>query len=251
MKFCLHDIGQQIDLSLKNHMIRKIWNQMQSEYGKRGELEIIMAENFYFTRILKGVISKWSKGRLLDAGAGYLSRKKLLLPHCDEYKSCDRVKLNPELDAICDLTEPLPFSENYFDTVVNLSVVEHTRKPVEVLKNFQRVMKVGGCVILAAPFMFYEHGMPNDYYRFTENGIREIAVQAGFEVKEVIKFGGLLCSLAGLFSVGISIVLYALRLKLFIPFFVKSLSWLCLFEPKTSRDIFYSMTISVLQKNEA
>ena len=41
------------------------------------------------------------------------------------------------------------------------------------------------------PFLYYLHGAPDDYFRFTAYGLRRLAEDAGLEVVEIETAGGL------------------------------------------------------------
>ncbi len=224
---------------------------MQEIYGNEGQLELLTAENYLFTKELTLILQKFSRGKILDAGAGYLSRKKLLNKFSEKYISCDVERFHPDIDYVCDLTGEMPFKEKEFDTIVNISVLEHTKKPILVLKNFHKVLADNGYIVLATPFLFYEHGMPYDYFRFTTNGIKELAEEADLNIVEFIKTGGLICSFLSLFASVFSLTLFMVHLKFLIPYLTKFIAFVCSFEPDFMKRSFYGMTISVLNKKNS
>ena len=68
----------------------------------------------------------------------------------------------------------LPFVDFSFDYVWCSAVLEHVRDPRRVAQEITRVLKPGGLAIVHVPFLEYVHGWPDDYYRFTLNGLREL-----------------------------------------------------------------------------
>jgi SAM-dependent methyltransferase len=95
-------------------------------------------------------------GRLLDAGCGrYLKFSK-------EYAQTAEV-VGVDLEAsletanqrspygICSDLSSLPFPTGHFDLVISRYVVEHLEDPGQVFREFRRVLKPGGKVILATP----------------------------------------------------------------------------------------------------
>ena len=68
----------------------------------------------------------------------------------------------------------LPFVDNTFDYVWCNAVLEHVRDPAQVAREIVRVLKPGGLAIVQVPFLEHVHGWPDDYYRFTLNGLRTI-----------------------------------------------------------------------------
>jgi SAM-dependent methyltransferase len=94
--------------------------------------------------------------RLLDAGCGrYLS-------FCKEFSGSARVvgiDLEPTLETN-NQSEPfgvrgdlshLPFPSDYFDIVISRYVIEHLQDPRQVFREFSRVLRSGGKVVILTP----------------------------------------------------------------------------------------------------
>lgn len=77
------------------------------------------------------------------------------------------------VDIVAD-AETLPFSDGEVDALVCDNVLEHTRRPHIVIAEFLRVLKPGGKVYIAVPFVIPYHSSPGDFYRWSEEGIREL-----------------------------------------------------------------------------
>jgi len=58
-----------------------------------------------------------------------------------------------------NLNEKMPFADNFFDKIVSVNTLYATRSPEFVLKEFFRVLKSGGRLILETPKMGYENGL--------------------------------------------------------------------------------------------
>jgi hypothetical protein len=67
---------------------------------------------------------------------------------------------------------------------VSIAVLEHTRYPWIVAKEFYRVLRSGSYGVIAVPFLQPQHACPHDYVRFTEQGLVELMKYVGFEVIE-------------------------------------------------------------------
>jgi SAM-dependent methyltransferase len=61
-----------------------------------------------------------------------------------------------------------------FDAVFCMEVLEHVRDPFAASSEIKRVLRPGGVVIGSTPFILGIHDAPNDFYRFTEHGIRHL-----------------------------------------------------------------------------
>ncbi len=77
------------------------------------------------------------------------------------------------VDIIADATK-LPFENESVDAVVCDNVLEHTPRPHDVVKEILRVLKKDGRVYIATPFVIPYHSSPGDYYRWSEEGLREL-----------------------------------------------------------------------------
>jgi SAM-dependent methyltransferase len=94
-------------------------------------------------------------------------------------------KTNP--DVVADATR-LPLPDNSVDVVVCTEVLEHLNVPTLCIDEIWRVVKSGGMFIGSAPFVFPVHGDPNDYYRYTESGLRSLLCK--FSAVEIESMGG-------------------------------------------------------------
>jgi ubiquinone/menaquinone biosynthesis C-methylase UbiE len=94
--------------------------------------------------------------RVLDAGCGRYLEFSRELPGSVQAVGVD---LETELDTqnqrspygIRGDLSNLPLPSNYFDLVVSTSVIEHLADPPQVFREFHRVLKNGGKVILSTP----------------------------------------------------------------------------------------------------
>ena len=48
------------------------------------------------------------------------------------------------------------------------------------MPELRRVMRQGGWVVVTTLFAFPEHGFPDDFYRYTRNGLAGLLADAGF-----------------------------------------------------------------------
>ena len=66
----------------------------------------------------------------------------------------------------------IPFNDNTFKLVWNTAVLEHVRDPIRVVDEMYRVMKPGGYVYTELPFIAHFHAYPNDFQRYTMEGLK-------------------------------------------------------------------------------
>lgn len=79
----------------------------------------------------------------------------------------------------------LPFDDNSFDAILADQVLEHIEgDPLRAIEESFRVVRLGGLVAHATCFMNPHHCVPNDYWRFSEYGLREL-----FKGREILACG--------------------------------------------------------------
>lgn len=78
----------------------------------------------------------------------------------------------PNIDIVGDAHE-LPFINSSLDGVVIKNVFEHLREPMVVREELKRVVKPGGKIFAKVPFMQPFHAVPDDYQRYSINGLHE------------------------------------------------------------------------------
>lgn len=124
------------------------------------------------------------RGRVLNVGGGRLPYRELS-PGMVNIDLSD----HPEVDIRGDFVRNrLPFKEGTFDTVLCMSVLEHVRDPDWVIGEIHRVLRPGGLLLLCVPFFYPYHPDPDDYWRFTASGIRELLRE--FRDVRVLPLGG-------------------------------------------------------------
>lgn len=81
------------------------------------------------------------------------------------------------VDRVVDFEQPLPEDLGRFDHVECVSVLEHARRPWLVVQNMEQVLVEGGTMFVTVPFVWRVHSYPNDYWRFTMDGLMSLFTQ--------------------------------------------------------------------------
>ena len=138
-------------------------------------------------------LEHFSRGRLLDAGAGAMRNRALAAGHCDEYETLDIAPVSEDVDYVCDVQDMQPVPTGRFDTVLLTHVLEHLPRPGDALKECGRVLNSTGKLIGSTPHLSWLHGEPHDYFRFTKYGLAYLLKDvAQFNQWAVFPVGGLL-----------------------------------------------------------
>jgi len=116
----------------------------------------------------------------------------------------------------------IPVADNSISRIISDNVLEHISDPRSAVKEMHRILLKDGVVYISTPFVYPFHASPNDYQRWTKQGLLELLKD--FEVLEIgVRGGGpfstltvTLCYLgATIFSFG-SEKLYWILVNLFI-----------------------------------
>jgi len=91
---------------------------------------------------------------------------------------------NQNTDVVADAMK-LPFRDGSVDVVITQETLEHVRCPDAALAEIYRVLKPGGTLFCQLPFVIGYHPGPNDFYRFSREGIVALVERAGFKPTRV------------------------------------------------------------------
>jgi SAM-dependent methyltransferase len=91
---------------------------------------------------------------------------------------------HPDFD-ICAPPEPVP----QYDVVICEQVLEHVADPAAAVRNLRRMVTHDGLLVVSTPFLVRVHYDPNDYWRFTTEGLKLLLTNNGFVVEEVKSWG--------------------------------------------------------------
>jgi glycosyltransferase involved in cell wall biosynthesis len=175
----------------------------EDAYGSRILARLARAPRF--NRWMADTIRPFCGNRILEIGSGTGNLTRQLVPR-DRYVASD---VNPlYLSTLANLTADRPYlSAHYtdvtqlasyprleggFDTVVCLNVIEHVRDDRGSLENIRSVLAADGRAIVLVPYGPWNFGTLDEVLgherRYTEEELRRVAAEAGFEVAALLRF---------------------------------------------------------------
>jgi len=113
--------------------------------------------------------SQSSKKKTLDLGCGLGPYKK----YFPNRIGVDIYKTNA-VDFIGDAHNLNMFKDNSFDCILCAEVFEHLSNPQKAINEMYRILKPNGKLILTTRFIFPLHDVPEDYYRYTNYGLKHL-----------------------------------------------------------------------------
>ena len=132
-------------------------------------------------------------GLTLDVGAGGYDRYSGLFSS----KRYIRLDLNIQNkpDLVAD-AHALPFRHEVFDSIVCTQVFGDLREPYVAIREFCRVLTIGGSVLITESQTNELHDEPFDYWRFTSFGFEQLCQSCGLSIVVISQRGGFFTVLA-------------------------------------------------------
>ena len=142
---------------------------------------------------IREVSVRLGEGRVvLDAGAGEARHRRYF--ERSRYIALDSRYGNVKWDYsnldVCGDLGNIPLLDASVDCILCMVVLEHTRDPRRVLGEFARVLKPGGTLVMVVPFLWEEHQIPHDYFRFTRYGVRSLFESSSLQLDILNPIGG-------------------------------------------------------------
>ncbi|HKO44554.1 MAG TPA: class I SAM-dependent methyltransferase [Pyrinomonadaceae bacterium] len=172
---------------MMRHTYRILYQVEESHWWHRGRRRIIES---FVKEICKGFKHR---PRILDVGCGTGGNLSLL----SQFGDAEGVDVSTDALEFCrqrglnnvrlGAAEQLPFEDGTFDLVTALDVVEHIDDDIAGLREFRRVLKPEGRILLFVPTFMFLWGVQDDVshhrrrYRLPE--LRKAVEQAGFVVE--------------------------------------------------------------------
>lgn len=86
----------------------------------------------------------------------------------------------------CDLEKPLPIADGSYDGVLMINTLEHIYHARELVSEAFRISRPGADIVIAVPFLFPVHPSPSDFWRFTDETLQRLLLDAGYRDAKVM-----------------------------------------------------------------
>lgn len=161
----------------------------------------------YIVRQLDDTVAELGRQAQLDDGARVLDfgcadlHYRRLLPEGVKYVGADLAG-NPWADVELNPDGTVPVPDASFALVLSTQVLEHVADPQRYLAECWRLLEPGGTLVLTTHGIMYYHPDPEDYWRWTGEGLTKIIGEAGFTIEEMRGLMGLVAAALQLLQEG-------------------------------------------------
>lgn len=152
----------------------------------------------YFLEINLYNSVKYASGILLDVGCNDKPYENIFTQKVDKYIGLDLPPDNKDVntynkckaDVFANALE-MPLESNSIDTLLCLRMLEDVPDTALLIKEFFRVLKDEGVIIVDVSQSWRINDPPHDYYRFTKYGLEYLFNNNGFSVLSITEEGGM------------------------------------------------------------
>lgn len=150
------------------------WNEVWSK-----EIRNIPEFRFYKTKsdTIVSLVPEGAKVLDVGCGIGILMERLLKEKKCDVFgidiseRAIGHLKTRG-MDGIVKRIPPIPVSDNSFDVVIATSFLEHCNKPVIIINEMLRVLRMGGAFIVTVPENLGPDTEREHIIKYTENSFK-------------------------------------------------------------------------------
>jgi len=154
-------------------------------------------------RVTVPLAQRYVSGALIDLGCGTMPYRQLIESRVLRYDSLDPRPQVPDITYQVDVQDMAIVPSQHYDAAVCFEVLEHIPDPFKALTEIQRILKPSGVLVVSVPHLSRLHEEPHDYFRYTHYGLRAMFEQAGFDVIQIERRGGLLSFLSHQLSIAL------------------------------------------------
>ena len=174
---------------------------LEQRLEDRGLLHTVSAARFQLNKAVENAIVSYATGAVLEAGAGRSPYAMTLAERANSVTTLD-IDSSRGVDVVGDVQRMTEVPDESFDAILSTQVLEHVENPQDAFREFARVLRSGGTLILSAPHLSMVHDAPHDYFRFTRFGLGHLCDSYSFEVIEIRPIGGWLSFFGHVVSLG-------------------------------------------------
>ncbi len=131
------------------------------------------------------------KGVVVDLGGGKNPSYMAFLKNPSNTIPCniDKQHATGAAKSIDFEKDPLPYADESVDQILMFNILEHVYHYAFLVSEVRRILKDGKMVIGFVPFLINYHADPHDYFRYTDEALQEIFIDAGFSEVEIRPLG--------------------------------------------------------------
>ena len=172
------------------NQLKEIFRSSQHEISF---LSLLTNPHYLIRKALWRHVQKFSlkaSGDVLDFGCGSKPYSRLF-SNCASYVGVD-IAISGHNHKVSKVDfyydgKKLPFGDCTFDHIISVEVFEHLPNASDIMSEFKRVLRPGGTVFITTPFLYPEHEMPFDFFRYTTSGITQLAHEGGFSITSLVR----------------------------------------------------------------
>jgi SAM-dependent methyltransferase len=146
-------------------------------------------------KCLESLARQYFKGTVLDVGAGSQNARPVIQKYADRYIGLDIANRTGEMDVLNDMQDMRDVENESIDVVYSAGALGYARKPEHAMTEIYRVLKPNGYGIVMTPFLNGIVDEPHHLFHYTPHGLAHLFKEAGFEVVEERRIGGIFCFL--------------------------------------------------------
>ena len=138
------------------------------------------------------MVRQFVNGKVLELGCG----PQKTVPEAVGVDIVPRGTLIPGLvgresvaDVVADVTQPLPLDPESFDTVISRHILEHCLDPISTLKNWGKVVRKGGTLIIAVPNQDVRSSIPLNFqhvHAYNPDSLRNLMETLGWHTIDIV-----------------------------------------------------------------
>ncbi|NQE54537.1 hypothetical protein C5S29_13185 [ANME-1 cluster archaeon GoMg3.2] len=130
------------------------------------------------------------RGTVIELGGYKKLKYSTFATHAEKYVVTN---ISGDYDEFVDILN-MKYADNSIDSFICVTVLEHISDPWKAIHEIHRCLKPSGRVLLVVPFMYFQHGDPNDFFRFSSSALSKML--EGFNILRFQHLGGRLSTIS-------------------------------------------------------